>query len=128
MRCSYESAPKMTALPPSITLGPRAQSGVRAETRGGEVYALTDGNWPTAKPDYTIRYATWLTSRSGQTILMSGSSQKLGMLHDSPFYEKAPPFGGESYRVECDYEIWAGAPGRGKLLAKNSVFSPWYDR
>ena len=101
---------------------------VRAETRGGEVYALTDGNWPTAKPDYTIRYATWLTSRSGQTILMSGSSQKLGMLHDSPFYEKAPPFGGESYRVECDYEIWAGAPGRGKLLAKNSVFSPWYDR
>jgi hypothetical protein len=101
---------------------------VRAETRGGEVYALTDGNWPSAKPDYTIRYATWLASRSGQTILMSGTSQKLGLLHDSPFYEKAPPFGSESYRVECDYEIWAGTPGRSKLLAKNSVFSPWYDK
>ena len=76
-----------------------------------------------------IRYSMWLTSHSGKTLFIHGSSEKLRRVKDNPFYDPpAPPFGGAPFRVECDYEIWTGVPGKSKLLAKNSVFSPWYDK
>jgi hypothetical protein len=103
---------------------------VRAEARSmGGHYITVEGDWSAANPDYMIRYSMWLTSRSGKTVFVAGASQKLKSVNDGTFYDPpAPPFGGASFRVECDYEIWTGAPGKSKLLAKNSGFLPWHDK
>lgn len=97
---------------------------------GKELGLRVTGEWPDASPDLWIRGYVYLVQEDSAPQLVSGTrgSQlsntfRLGVSDYSrgPLRRLAHP--DRPYQAAFDYEIWSGQPGRGRLLAKNSVLS-----
>jgi hypothetical protein len=88
---------------------------------------VIDVSWPDASPGLYVRFKLWLVNQEGDHMPIESGTDRLQFFGTLAGTVRYPPPVGEPFRAVCDYEIWEGPPRHGKLLAKNSAFSDWYE-
>ena len=99
---------------------------VRAANAGNDTAVVLNAVWPQPASSHTILYTIWAVNRRNDHQLLLQSCRALGTFDHNCSYDRYPPAVGAPFCVVCDYEIWDGEPGSGRLLAKDSVSSEWY--
>jgi hypothetical protein len=118
-------------VPREAEIGPQAMRSswtdgnlsVSVTKKNHETRILVRGSWRGAKAGHKLRYGVWSVNEKGDETLRYQRTRPLDVFSDE-IAGFEPPRG--PYRLACDYEIWDGEPAKGRLLAKNSVLSSWY--
>jgi hypothetical protein len=93
---------------------------------GATLHVKVKGSWPTASSSLWIKYCLSVTQEGSVSEALEATSDELDrfqltgthLLAVQRLLDMSRPC-----RFVFDYEIWKGKPGRGELLAKQSVFS-----
>ena len=93
---------------------------------GATLHVKVKGSWPAASSDLWIKYCLSVTQEGSVSKELNATSDELGRFqltgtHLSEVQRQLDT--SKPCRFVFDYEIWKGKPGRGELLAKQSVFS-----